>query len=368
MVRLGVIDFLLFLGLQPLDTYNDNGKQKKSNRRIETSMKLNVLKYSTGCPFRWRRSTFMCLYCDQVHLDIASLREHTFSDHSDTTKAFSRSIRQLKFIKIEITNLRCTICGDFADDIVSIKNHLHNNHNKVSNLDDDDDFLPYKLNSDGFTCHICNKSFNRFLHLSNHFNEHYRNYICDICAAPFLNRSNFKQHLLKHGVGRIQCNSCQLSFISVSAKRRHAHIAHGNKSKLSCPYCPERFYDGNDKNKHMALKHNVKHEDCNCSFCTKPTLSSIKTKVDEKSFKCHECDKLFTKRSNLAKHILSHSSENSIRCQQCFKTYSSKRCLNLHMRIHNNDRRHVCQECGRAFIQKKTLLNHIRVHFVHKRL
>lgn len=292
------------------------------------------------------------------------LKPHTFSVHNNQEEIPKSRLNHV--IKIEVSNLKCNICNIKFDDIDVLKCHLQEIHKVNIDTDFTKDFVSYKLMSDLFTCHICSKTFNKFIHLSNHFNQHFKNYICDNCGAPFVDRGCYNQHLLTHNIGSFPCNICDLTFKTIILKRHHVTNVHiRNGFKFICPHCPERFKEYSQRLHHMAQKHNVKNKDCTCSTCRDHNLDISTPANKSKMLKCNDCSKTFSRRGPLRQHILTHLGVK-FACEICEKLYSSRKSLSVHLRIHNNERRFVCVECGKGFIQKRTLQNHMRVHFIHE--
>ena len=109
----------------------------------------------------------------------------------------------------------------------------------------------------------------------------------------------------------------------------------------------------------------------NCKVCDK-YLTKQRISSDILDFKyclrCPKCDKLFTKKSTLAYHMLhsSHSIKKSFVCniEGCGKSYRRKKTLVkhdklFHDRIHNVE---PCIYCGAQFRSKSGLNIHLRIH------
>lgn len=78
-----------------------------------------------------------------------------------------------------------------------------------------------------------------------------------------------------------------------------------------------------------------------------------------KKYKCDLCEKAFTSRDILKKHIRSHTAERPFLCSFCGKGFSSTYALKVHTRQHTNETPFTCDHCPAAFKQKCSLITHL---------
>ncbi|PRD23578.1 UNVERIFIED_CONTAM: zinc finger protein [Trichonephila clavipes] len=83
-------------------------------------------------------------------------------------------------------------------------------------------------------------------------------------------------------------------------------------------------------------------------------------------FVCEICNKVFSRRYDVTKHQLFHTTENRYICEICKKAFSGKSDLKKHARFHTNEKPYVCDICKRAFCQSTGLRQHLRIHTKEK--
>lgn len=94
----------------------------------------------------------------------------------------------------------------------------------------------------------------------------------------------------------------------------------------------------------------------------KPENEESPADVQSKKYKCEMCPKLFSQKSKLMAHQLSHSGQQPFKCQTCEKAYSSKSKLNAHMRLHTKTNVHQCKMCDKVFAYPSYLRDHLKSH------
>jgi len=82
------------------------------------------------------------------------------------------------------------------------------------------------------------------------------------------------------------------------------------------------------------------------------------------SLKCPSCKKKFKDRSNLIKHVRTHTGEKPYECKHCKKSFRHTSTLKDHMNVHSHQNPYTCSVpgCGKQFANKPNLKRHERTH------
>uniref|UniRef100_A0A2K5Q028 C2H2-type domain-containing protein n=1 Tax=Cebus imitator TaxID=2715852 RepID=A0A2K5Q028_CEBIM len=114
------------------------------------------------------------------------------------------------------------------------------------------------------------------------------------------------------------------------------------------------------------------------------SLSRLRGSLDDKPYKCTECEKSFShsstlfqhqkihtgkkshkfffQSSNLIQHGRIHTAEKPYKCDECGESFKQSSNLIQHQRIHTGEKPYQCDECGRCFSQSSHLIQHQRTH------
>ncbi|XP_028583081.2 PR domain zinc finger protein 15 isoform X1 [Podarcis muralis] len=220
--------------------------------------------------------------------------------------------------------------------------------------------------------------------------EHKRVYQCNICSKMFQNSSNLSRHIRSHGDKLFKCEECAKLFSRKESLKQHVSYKHSrnevdNEYRYKCATCEKAFRI------ESALEfHNCRTDDktfqcemCFRFFSTNSNLSKHKKKHGDKKFACEICNKLFYRKDVMLDHQrrhlegvrrvkredFEHSTENMVRykkepsgCPVCGKIFSCRSNMNKHLLTHG-DKKYTCEICGRKFFRVDVLRDHIHVHF-----
>ncbi|KAM9788980.1 PR domain zinc finger protein 15 [Neosynchiropus ocellatus] len=220
--------------------------------------------------------------------------------------------------------------------------------------------------------------------------EHKRVYRCPLCSKVFQNSSNLNRHVRSHGDKLFKCDECDKLFSRKESLKQHISYKHSKNKpdveyKYKCNTCDKSFRLEN------ALKyHNCRTDDktfqcdiCSRFFSTNSNLSKHKKKHGEKLYSCEVCNKMFYRKDVMQEHHRRHgvggkymkredletNGEEGAKyrkepspCPICGKVFSCRSNMNKHLLTHG-DKKYTCEICGRKFFRVDVLRDHIHVHF-----
>ncbi|KAG8518588.1 PR domain zinc finger protein 15 [Galemys pyrenaicus] len=154
-------------------------------------------------------------------------------------------------------------------------------------------------------------------------------YRCGTCEKTFRIESALEFHNCRTDDKTFQCEMCFRFFSTNSNLSKHKK-KHGDK-KFACEVCSKMFYRKDvmldHQRRHLEGVRRVKREDLESGG-----ESLVRYKKEPSG--CPVCGKVFSCRSNMNKHLLTHG-----------------------------DKKYTCEICGRKFFRVDVLRDHIHVHF-----
>lgn len=345
-------------------------KAKREELRKHGDNITTVFTHTNATPIRCKNDFgYACCFCSEVYLEPEQLKTHTKDSHaSEMTTKFMEGKRLGDYVvKLDITDLKCTICDAELQNLDQALTHLKD-HDKTIHLDINNHILPFNFKGDDLRCVFCNVLFNKYKKLLEHMGSHYRNCVCDICGAGFVNRSTFNMHYHGHKTGNFPCKYCRKVYDTKRKQRSHEIAIHEHSSRTyKCGYCNEHFSTHWKKERHISSEHGVSLREIKCQICGRVCLTANALRVHvkrdhlkERNYKCEVCEHKFFGAQELKEHMVKHTGIRDFKCGVCFKSYGKKSTLREHVRIHADDRRFKCDHCEQAFVQKCSLNNHLR--------
>ncbi|CAK1554345.1 unnamed protein product [Leptosia nina] len=306
---------------------------------------LNVLlTCSNITPFKDRNDAgYICAYCYKTFPDPNELRRHTHVDHDKEKPFYKAGSGMSNFVAyFDIVDLKCTLCDKPLDSIRAMIDHIIGDHSKNYYTDVTDYFQPFKLTStQQINCCLCNEIFHNMKLMTQHMNEHYRNFICTTCGAGFVNSFRLNRHETTHLKKKTSypCRQCGQVFSAESKRKAHVNTEHkGIAGDSVCQICKARFKNYYHKTRHMSQVHNVE------------------------GIKCDICERRFNLRSNLVMHMRTvHLKERPYACSVCSMAFSIKRhMLGHYLATHTNERKFKCDICSKAYATQSSKRKHMK--------
>ena len=309
-----------------------------------------ILTYSNATPFLGiNYRGYMCCYCDTQHPDPADLKKHIRDNHRglySTVTPIEKITRKDEFcVKLDLTDLQCTLCDTNIDTLENLLQHLKNEHERGIHMEIKNQLLPFKFNSDVIKCCMCPSVFDKFKILQLHMHTHYRNFICEVCDMGYITRGCLKRHAQTHVTGKFKCSYCSNTYDTVRKVKSHEAAVHIHKQlRNKCWYCNEKFKNHQKREDHVVEVHGVQSNLIKCRACEKTftckrslTIHTRRDHLIERRHKCEFCDKKFFTAPMLRHHEIVHTGTKNFQCDICLRTYARKKSLKEHMKKHSND-------------------------------
>ncbi|NXR70583.1 HINFP factor, partial [Rhadina sibilatrix] len=190
----------------------------------------------------------------------------------------------------------------------------------------------------------CNCSFKGRCKLREHLRSHTQEKVvaCPTCGGMFANNTKFFDHIRRQSAldqQRFQCSHCSKRFATERLLRDHMrnHVNH-----YKCPLCDMTCPLPSSLRNHIRFRHS-----------------------EERPFKCDYCDYSCKNLIDLRKHLDTHSKEPAYRCEfeACSFSARSLCSIKLHYRkVHEGDSepRYKCHVCDKCFTRGNNLTVHLR--------
>lgn len=306
---------------------------------------LTVFEFSTVYPFIYGNNKFKCFVCAEPFLETVFLRQHMKDTHTFSPLKRLINNRRENVLKVDVGELICKLCPNKPKNLLDLKNHLKEIHEKPIDPNLQDNMIPFKLEEEqgSYKCVICEQVFIKVRILVIHMSVHFNNYSCEICGSGFMTLRLLKKHLEVHETGNFPCDRCNKVFSTTHKRSLHIRGVHLKQYPRRCPICPERFNSNYRRTIHLQDVHNQS------------------TRVH----KCETCGRGFNLKYHLICHTRSvHLQERNHQCKICLQRFCNKETLKRHMVIHTGEKNHKCDLCGMAFLRRKNLKDHLRLHEV----
>ncbi|XP_018613179.1 zinc finger protein 513 isoform X2 [Scleropages formosus] len=136
--------------------------------------------------------------------------------------------------------------------------------------------------------------------------------------------------------------------------------------EFCCSLCDRKFTTKLTMQRHMGIHQGDKPFQCpQCPYSTRLKASLVqhlRVHTGEKPFKCTQCPYASIDSSSLLRHSRTHTQEKPHRCQHCPYSSIQKKSLDLHMRRHHTGESFHCHLCSYSTPNQQLLHRHLRKH------
>ncbi|XP_073173337.1 zinc finger and BTB domain-containing protein 40 isoform X5 [Lepidochelys kempii] len=290
---------------------------------------------------------FMCKHCLMTFTQASALAYHTKKKHSEgkmyacqyCDAVFAQSIELSRHVRTHTGDKPyvCRECGKGFRQANGLSIHLRTFHNI----------------EDPYDCKKCRMSFPTLQEHRKHIHEaHSREYHpCTTCGKVFSAPSLLERHMVTHVGGKpFSCEICDKAYQQLSGLWYHNRTHHPDVfaaqnhrsskfSSLQCSSCDKTFSSTTAHKKHVKAEH-----------------------ADVKFHECEKCNELFPTLALLQVHVkCRHSGTQPFRCLYCMASFRFPGALQHHITTEHFkqiESTFTCGLCGELFTTREQLQSH----------
>lgn len=197
-----------------------------------------------------------------------------------------------------------------------------------------------------------------FYHLKADLNDGLPQTLCDLCISTLQNSYKFKK--------KIETSDKTLRNILTEKKM---NVEDSEKEDFSADDSTDNYEvkmekKSNENKKREKPRKNVEMDAALAKLMASAPNPMKKGQNDCKDCTCHICEKKFSCKGQLTRHLKTHTGIRSHICEACGKAYMESGSLRKHFlsKHSGRDKPHACPECNQGFDLKSTLIRHLRTH------
>ena len=181
-------------------------------------------------------------------------------------------------------------------------------------------------------CSFCLRTFQNWNERNNHVKMIHLEvkegkFNCQLCEKSFMSKSALKYHSdTKHPAENydIKCLVCGARYSHEISLKRHLKIHDETITLHRCNECQKEFHRKDILNKHMKNVHKKVPYD----------VKMVKLfQIENEAYKCKICNKIYSGENadrELSSHLINKCSRKQFKCSQCDRDFSSKTNLKHH--------------------------------------
>lgn len=116
----------------------------------------------------------------------------------------------------------------------------------------------------------------------------------------------------------------------------------------------------NDALRYSSSK-SIEQNECIAKVVNERTTMKLESNKPKNEYKCH-CAKHFRTKSELKKHLKTHTNDRPYVCEICGQAYRQKNAFDTHIKMHEGLNPFTCVYCNKSFTQKVALVRHVPMH------
>ncbi|XP_054720815.1 uncharacterized protein LOC129230441 [Uloborus diversus] len=215
-------------------------------------------------------------------------------------------------------------------------------------------FLPTEEENVSKKCKICQKSFSSEEEIIEHFKTKHPRCICSECnymaELPYV----IKRHFYRHINNGCFCKICGKKYKDHYILKMHMKMVHFPPEVLfPCEKCDKKFSRKAHLKRHLRIHEPIKPYKCPfCEYkgCEKSDITKHLLIHEAPKHKCEVCGKCFRHLKNKELHLKRHSGQRDYKCGVCdFYGYTFTDIRKHIERRHSDAKLFTCTQCGQAY-------------------
>lgn len=328
----GLIDMMWFmLRFHPKEfDYREIGESNRYQKvlaRIRTDKQEQLMKRKDYDPvnvLETKRQTFevddyTCKYC----LSRFSRKDHMKVHLQKCSKANSKEKLQRGMKRDSQRKILCQVCGFSCQSKEAMRKH-ELTHSDGSN----------------YKCPSCDKTYSLYHNLIRHIKGEDHKYPKgeDNLTKKLRTPYSTKCDICDRWVGRLE---------------HHKQVHHSESSRVfACEHCDYKTNRKDNFSRHQYSMHKM--------VSKRFGYIDVTFKDDNPSWKCPECEVIFTSAADIENHLLLKNCEEIV-CKICDKKFKQRQHMVQHIRsIHENPQTFKCNKCSKKYSHKSSLTKHLK--------